>query len=60
MTAFRAQAGKCYRFRTEPPSHLSFSYTGYQFSKPDIISQLEEEESRVMQEESATETGQGE
>ncbi|XP_077613189.1 zinc finger protein 215-like [Crocuta crocuta] len=37
-------------------NYRNFVSLGYQFSKPDIISQLEEEESRVREEDSGTET----
>ncbi|KAF5929532.1 hypothetical protein HPG69_007287 [Diceros bicornis minor] len=54
MPVFRAQAGRRCGCRTEPPGYKSSSSTGYQFLKPDIISWLEEEESRAMEEDSNT------
>ena len=60
LWVFRASAGSRCGHKVEPPSYDSASSTGYQFSKPDIISQLEEEESRVREEDSNAEICQGE
>ncbi|KAF6080035.1 zinc finger imprinted 2 [Phyllostomus discolor] len=58
LTSLNAAERKLHREVTLE-NYQNLVSVGYQFSKPDIISQLEEEESCVMQEESATETGQG-
>ncbi|TKC40672.1 hypothetical protein EI555_007936, partial [Monodon monoceros] len=50
----RSQVGSSCGYRTEPPSYESPSSTGYQFPKPDIISRLEAEESRAVEEDSST------
>ncbi|XP_045705570.1 zinc finger imprinted 2 [Phyllostomus hastatus] len=56
LTSLNAAERKLHREVTLE-NYQNLVSVGYQFSKPDIISQLEEE-SCVMQEESATETGQ--